>query len=153
MNENKFSNTLLWMRFMQRKDPNFLANLLGQQNFDAITNRKKAELSGLTDDAYSDALANIVWRMMKELSEQPIDSDTRRFAKNMLEHLKRSWKQAQHDEVERSKFENKKERKGKTGKQPKQKVDDNEEGKPEDYQEEEKVEDQSSAYQEEGKPY
>ena len=94
-NEVKFApNTVVWLRNKATTDPNFMVQLVSQNNYDTFV--KKYEDAGeLKDVAPADRpgkIAEKIWKSLGELSENSNHPKSKEFAVNTIEFLRKTWK-------------------------------------------------------------
>ncbi len=98
MNQNRCfpNNTVAWLRQKSQEDPNYLPRLLSSENYNNFVRRY--EMQGQFDQIESNEeknaeIAENIWKDMVMLMNRSTDNQTKQFATNFIEHLRKSWRE------------------------------------------------------------
>ena len=86
------NNTILWLKDKVITDPSYLPSKLSQRNYDNFANKHLPEFKDKSPTDQQKLLAEKIWRELQTLSESSSDQQSKNFASNIVDQLKKEWK-------------------------------------------------------------
>ena len=89
------NNTVVWIKRRASEDPNFMSNILGQENYDRFVNKyiQTGEFKDVESKDLAGKYAEKIWKDLGVLAEKCDIVETKKFAVNTVAYLRKTWKE------------------------------------------------------------